>query len=190
MAPAIKVMICGISTLAQARYYAAMQADVLVFNLDQSSGNGLDKETAGEILQWIKGPALFGLFGNQMPDEIFYLSEELNLDGIILPGRSGMLPLAEKGMQVIWQVDLKTIEGSLWSRPHQSRLLLSGVSDTAKLGHLDVDFSTVWLEVDHPGVIDFVTLRELNLNNFSFNIQQKSGDWIPDYLIELKEATG
>ncbi len=71
-----------ISNLTDARYFASKNARWLGLNLNPSDPDSIGKEQAEGIIQWIAGYEIIGEMGKRKEEEIFYLCDELGLNGI------------------------------------------------------------------------------------------------------------
>lgn len=65
-----KVKICGITTLADARYAAGAGADYVGFILYDKSPRYIEPQRAKEIIQWLYGPDPVGVFVDHPIDEL------------------------------------------------------------------------------------------------------------------------
>ncbi len=66
----LKVKICGITRLADARYCAAAGADFLGFIQHPDSPRYIEPAAARDIIDWVYGPKAVGVFVNRSADEI------------------------------------------------------------------------------------------------------------------------
>lgn len=73
----LKVKICGITNLEDARYCAAAGADFLGFIQYPESPRYVAPEVAREIIEWIHGPEKVGVFVNATPDAVNRAIEEV-----------------------------------------------------------------------------------------------------------------
>jgi len=65
-----RLKICGITTLADARFCAAAGADYLGFVQYEESPRYLTPKTAAEIIEWVYGSQAVGVFVNASADEV------------------------------------------------------------------------------------------------------------------------
>ena len=86
----LKIKICGITNLADARYAAAAGADFLGFIRQPDSPRFLEAKSAAELIEWIIGPLCVGVFVNTSPDEINEDVERANFDLIQLHGEESV----------------------------------------------------------------------------------------------------
>jgi len=78
----MKIKAGHISNLTDARYFASKNAHWLGLNLNPSDPDAIDKEHAKGIMQWIAGCEFIGEMGKRKEEEIFFLCESLELNGI------------------------------------------------------------------------------------------------------------
>jgi indole-3-glycerol phosphate synthase len=88
---AVRVKICGITNLQDARAAIEAGADMLGFNFFQQSPRFIDPETARRIIEEIRpnsnGPVtMVGVFVNETIENVLRIAETVNLDGIQLHG--------------------------------------------------------------------------------------------------------
>lgn len=72
----MKLKICGITRLADARYCAAAGADYLGFIQHPDSPRFIEAAAAKDIIEWVYGPQAVGVFVNRTPGEINTAVEE------------------------------------------------------------------------------------------------------------------
>ncbi|AEN73741.1 phosphoribosylanthranilate isomerase [Rhodothermus marinus] len=82
----LKVKICGITNLEDARYCAAAGADFLGFIQYPESPRYVAPEVAREIIEWIHGPEKVGVFVNATPDAVNRAIEEVGFTMVQLHG--------------------------------------------------------------------------------------------------------
>lgn len=82
----LKVKICGLTTLADARYCAGAGADFLGFIQYPQSPRYVEPKAAKEILEWVYGPESVGVFVDDTPDQINEIADEVNFSMIQLHG--------------------------------------------------------------------------------------------------------
>lgn len=66
----LKLKICGITRLEDARYCAAAGADYLGFIQYEGSPRYVAPEQAREIIDWVYGPEAVGVFVNEPPEQV------------------------------------------------------------------------------------------------------------------------
>lgn len=82
----VRVKICGITRLEDARFAAGAQADFLGFVFHEPSPRAIDPGEAGAIVNWIEGPQTVGVFVNRPPEEVNDLVRRCGLDLVQLHG--------------------------------------------------------------------------------------------------------
>lgn len=83
---AVKLKICGITTLADARYCAGAGVDYLGFILYPGSPRYIPVPEAGAIIEWLYGPEAVGVFVNASADDINRAIEEAGFSCAQLSG--------------------------------------------------------------------------------------------------------
>ncbi len=81
-----KVKICGLSTLADARYASGAMADYLGFIFYPESPRYVDPAKAGTIINWLEGPKKVGVFVNQPLDDVIEITRKTGIDMVQLHG--------------------------------------------------------------------------------------------------------
>lgn len=81
-----KLKICGITNLQDARYISASMVDYLGFLFYPHSPRFVKPSIAADIVKWIEGPEVAGVFVNQPIDEINKIIKEAGLDLVQLHG--------------------------------------------------------------------------------------------------------
>jgi hypothetical protein len=76
----LQIIVTGITTLDEARYFAAMGADWIGFNAHQLSAAEIK-----EIADWVVGPKMFIEMDVIQEDLLFEISNKNQLNGICLP---------------------------------------------------------------------------------------------------------
>lgn len=82
----IKLKICGITNLADARFCAAAGADYLGFVQYEGSPRHIAPAAAAEIIAWMYGPKAVGVFVNAPAEEINRTVEEAGFEFVQLHG--------------------------------------------------------------------------------------------------------
>ncbi len=82
----MKIKICGITNLEDARFAAGALADYLGFIFYEKSPRYVTPGEAGAIINWIEGPKKVGVFVNQPLDDVNRIAKETGLDYIQLHG--------------------------------------------------------------------------------------------------------
>ncbi len=83
---ALKVKICGITNLEDARFCAGAGADFLGFIQYPRSPRYVDPETAKEIITWVYGPKAVGVFVNEDAESVNRTAEAAGFDLVQLHG--------------------------------------------------------------------------------------------------------
>lgn len=73
----MKIKICGITRLEDARFCAGAGADYLGFIQDPKSPRYVTPDAAREIISWIQGPAPVGVFVDEAPDTINTIADRV-----------------------------------------------------------------------------------------------------------------
>lgn len=82
----VRVKICGLTRLADARYCAGAGADYLGFIQHPASPRYVAPAAAREIIDWIYGPESVGVFVNETAEAINRRAEEVGFDLVQLSG--------------------------------------------------------------------------------------------------------
>ncbi|MFW5972805.1 MAG: phosphoribosylanthranilate isomerase [Bacteroidota bacterium] len=82
----IRIKICGLTSLADARYCAGAGADYLGFVFYESSPRSVSSDVVREIASWVHGPEIVGVFVDERPDVINRIAEEAQLTMVQLHG--------------------------------------------------------------------------------------------------------
>jgi phosphoribosylanthranilate isomerase len=82
----VRVKICGITNLADARYCAGAGADYLGFIQSESSPRYVDAETARQIIEWVAGVKTVGVFVNSDAAHVNEVSSSAGFDVVQLHG--------------------------------------------------------------------------------------------------------
>lgn len=81
-----QVKICGLTTLADARYCAGAGADFLGFIFHPSSPRYVEPATVREIAEWLHGPEIVGVFVDQSADDVNAMADAAGLTMVQLHG--------------------------------------------------------------------------------------------------------
>jgi phosphoribosylanthranilate isomerase len=81
-----KVKICGITTLADARFVSGALADFLGFIFYPESPRYVEPGKASAIINWLEGPQKVGVFVNQPLDDVNSIAVKTGIDLIQLHG--------------------------------------------------------------------------------------------------------
>lgn len=82
----MKIKICGITNLEDARFVAGALVDYLGFIFYEKSPRYIEPAEAGAIINWIEGPEKVGVFVNQPLDDVNRIAKETGLDYVQLHG--------------------------------------------------------------------------------------------------------
>jgi phosphoribosylanthranilate isomerase len=82
----VKVKICGLTNLDDARFCSGMGADFLGFIFVETSKRYIKPEDAAEIIAWLEGPKKVGVFMNQGADDVNDTAHITKIDYIQLHG--------------------------------------------------------------------------------------------------------
>lgn len=82
----IKVKICGITTLEDARFVSGALADFIGFIFYPNSPRYIEPAKAGAIINWIEGPEKVGVFVNQPLDDVNSIAKQTGIDIVQLHG--------------------------------------------------------------------------------------------------------
>lgn len=82
----LKLKICGITTLEDARYCAGAGADFLGFIQHEESPRYIAPDKVAQITEWIHGPKPVGVFVNTPPEEVNRIADEAGFALVQLHG--------------------------------------------------------------------------------------------------------
>lgn len=82
----VRVKVCGLTSLEDARFAAGALADYLGFIFYEKSPRYLEPGKAGAIINWIEGPETVGVFVNQPLDDVNMIVRETGIDLVQLHG--------------------------------------------------------------------------------------------------------
>jgi len=82
----LKVKICGITSLADARYAAAAGADMLGFIQYAPSPRNIAAQNVRNIVEWIHGPKSVGVFVNETSEVVNHTAATVGFDYVQLHG--------------------------------------------------------------------------------------------------------
>ena len=128
----IKVKICGISTLADARFLAAAGADMLGFIQYSKSPRYISTRSAKEIIEWIHGPQSVGVFVNEKAQIVNASAEAADFDFVQLHGNESPGYCAQMTRPVIKAISVKAD-----AVPQRLRRQLSSYSSVVQYFLLD-----------------------------------------------------
>lgn len=82
----VKVKICGLTSLEDARFVSGALAHYLGFIFYEESARFIEPAQAGAIINWIEGPKCVGVFVNQPMDDVNMVARQTGLDLVQLHG--------------------------------------------------------------------------------------------------------
>lgn len=132
------------------------------FRMDPLDSGSLTVDQATEVLSWLAADGLMGEFDNRSEEEVLFLAETLNLQGVEIPYEMDAARFTEKGLRVI------------------KRLSLSNSAIPMGLSTDNPD----WFLIDMDGIID-----EISSDGF---ILQSLKHWLANYplMITLPAEVG
>jgi phosphoribosylanthranilate isomerase len=135
----LRLKVCGITELEDARYLAGAGADYLGFVQHEDSPRYAPPSLAGDIIEWVHGPAPVGVFVNDGAAEVNAAVEEAGFELAQLHG--------QEPPHVVEQVEcpvIKAIRVRHDASSDQLRTLFERYEDTADYFLLDTHDSSVW----------------------------------------------
>lgn len=111
----IRLKICGITALDDARYCAAKGADYLGFIQYPESPRYIEPRAAAQIIEWVYGPAPVGVFVNATADDVNRAANEAGFEIVQLHGEEPVFEVASIERPVIkaLRIQPKTTEDAL-----------------------------------------------------------------------------
>lgn len=82
----VRLKICGITNLEDARFASGALVDYLGFIFYDKSPRYIEPGEAGAIINWLEGPGKVGVFVNQPLDDVNRIAKETGLDYVQLHG--------------------------------------------------------------------------------------------------------
>jgi len=128
----VKVKICGITNLEDARYCAARGADYLGFILYEQSPRYIDAKSAAQIIEWVHGPIPVGIFVNATADYVNRMTDEAGFEMVQLHGYEPSFEIEAVERPVI-----KTLHVSSETTEEDLRLRFQEYEDVADYFLLD-----------------------------------------------------
>ena len=135
----VKLKVCGITELEDARYLAGAGADYLGFIQHEESPRYAPPPLASDIIQWVHGPKPVGVFVNDGAAEINEAVEEAGFEMAQLHGQEPPYVVDEVNCPVI-----KAIRVRNDASPEQLRTLFERYEDSVDYFLLDTHNSSVW----------------------------------------------
>ena len=135
----VKLKVCGITDLADARYLAGEGVDYLGFIQHKDSPRYISPERVAEMLDWIVGPAPVGVFVNTPADEVNRVAETAGFELAQLHGTESPAVCAAVERPVIKAIRVRHDASSDQLRP-----LMAPYADVVDFFLLDTHHSSVW----------------------------------------------
>jgi len=135
----VKLKVCGITELEDARYLAGAGADYLGFIQHDESPRYAPPSLASEIIQWVHGPKPVGVFVNDGASEINEAVEEAGFEMAQLHGQEPPYVVDDVECPVIKAIHVRND-----ASPEQLRVLFERYEDSADYFLLDTHNSSVW----------------------------------------------
>ena len=76
------VKVGSVNNLSDARYFSAMNVDLIGFRLDENNNDSINLESLKEIRNWISGVGIIGEFSNSNNDYINDIIKNFSFDYI------------------------------------------------------------------------------------------------------------
>lgn len=96
-----KLKICGLTTLADARYCAGAGVDFLGFIFHPQSPRAVEPQVVRSIAEWIHGPEIVGVFVDQSPERVANAASEARLTMVQLHGSETPEDCAQLSLPII-----------------------------------------------------------------------------------------
>jgi phosphoribosylanthranilate isomerase len=111
----VRVKVCGLTSLEDARFASGALADFLGFVFYEESPRYIDPAKAGAIINWIEGPLTVGVFVNHALDDVNMIASQSGLDIVQLHGNESpeYCRLIEKPVIKVFRVNDETDPDSL-----------------------------------------------------------------------------
>lgn len=135
----VKLKVCGITELEDARYLAGAGADYLGFVQHDESPRYAPPALADDILQWIHGPKPVGVFVNTPAEDVNTAAEDAGFELVQLHGQE-----PPDLVEAVERPVIKAIHVRHDASPEQLRTLFERYEDVAEYFLLDTHDSSVW----------------------------------------------
>lgn len=135
----IKLKICGITQLEDARYLAGEGADYLGFIQHEDSPRYIPPEKVAEMNDWIYGPTPVGVFVNESAETVNETAEAAGFEMVQLHGTESVETCAAVERPVVKAIRVRHDASS-----DQLRALMEPYADTVDYFLLDTHDSSVW----------------------------------------------
>ncbi|MDH5609833.1 MAG: N-(5'-phosphoribosyl)anthranilate isomerase [Cyclobacteriaceae bacterium] len=167
MALSVFVKISNISNLSDARYCAGMMADMLGFNLQQTSPDYIDPSRFMEITQWVSGVKLVGEYGTSAVDDIRLTYTDYPLDFLETSRFDQLEEICQLGIPVIFRLPLTESPAELATK----------IEYAAELVHTIILQTSNPVFPDAPARTSGTTPFLLSAPFTKENIQSLPGNW-------------
>ena len=130
------IYIRDVNNLSDARYCAAMGADLIGFRLDPSKEESLSPAKCKEIAGWISGVKIVGEFGSASQGEIREFTTSINVDYILAESGSNLKNLGALEKPLIIQTTMEAWKSGSPAGINQynaAYLLLTSESNLTKI---------------------------------------------------------
>ena len=97
----IEVKVCGLTSLADARYCAGAGADYLGFVFHEESPRHVTPPAVKEIAEWLHGPEIVGVFVDRPADHVNEIAREAGLTMVQLHGNETPATCREIDLPII-----------------------------------------------------------------------------------------
>lgn len=135
-----------ITNLTDARYFAAMEARYLGFNLEAGTPGYLDPVYMKAMREWVEGPRITGEFSQTSVANIREAATFYGLDAVQVDAAAYLMHLPQlEGLEVLLRIDASETDASTaksmleYARPYISHIFL----DATGIGHL----SEAWADI-------------------------------------------
>jgi phosphoribosylanthranilate isomerase len=135
----VKLKVCGITELEDARYLAGAGADYLGFVQHEDSPRYAPPSLASDIIEWVHGPKPVGVFVNDGAADINAAVDEAGFELAQLHGQEPPHVVEQVNCPVIKAIHVRND-----ASPEQLRTLFERYEDTADYFLLDTHNSSVW----------------------------------------------
>lgn len=135
----LRLKVCGITELEDARYLAGAGVDYLGFVQHEESPRYAPPSLTNDIIEWVHGPSAVGVFVNDGANEINAAVEEAGFDLAQLHGQEPPYVVEQVECPVIKAIHVRHDASS-----DQLRTLFERYEDTTDYFLLDTHDSTVW----------------------------------------------
>jgi len=135
----VKLKVCGITELEDARYLAGAGADYLGFIQHEESPRYAPPALAGDIIQWVHGPKPVGVFVNTPAEDVNAAADDAGFELVQLHGQE-----PPELVEAVERPVIKAIHVRHDASSNQLRTLFERYEDRADYFLLDTHNSSVW----------------------------------------------